>query len=432
MEVIGSENQKYQVGRTQKGLLLITLTLLYMLNFADRSVLSAVLQPMKIALNLTDTELGIVQSVFSIGVGLLALPASFVVDRWSRRKSLGLMAIIWSIATFATGISRNFVQLLFCRAFVGFGEAGYALGGVGWLSVVFPRNRKGLVNGIYGIGAVLGTVGGMMLAGLIVTKTGNWQAPFIYFAIPGVLIGIAVFFFKDYASVRKQNESAFNKKYFVDWIQLFKGKAYTLTVIGQTMFGFFYYTLIGFLPALLMRAYDIDAAKATLIVGGAALLSLVGAPLGGWLGDKWMSRNKAARPLFMGILLLTFFLSATAMMLTLGNPLPVVITFLIISSISASIIAPIGQSIFTDVLPISHRVTGSGTIILFMYLAGASLGPWLVGVISDTFGGGAIGLKTGFLFIVPSLLIGSIAFFTSAKSYVKESALINDEALAEK
>ncbi len=431
MEATGSANQKYQVGRTQKVLLLSTLTLLYLLNFADRSVLSAVLQPMKIALNLTDTQLGIVQSVFNIGVGLMALPASFVVDRWSRRKSLGIMAIIWSIATFATGISRNFIQLLFSRAVVGVGEAGYAIGGIGWLSVVFPRNRKGLVNGIYSLGAVLGTVGGMVLAGYIVTKTGNWQDPFIYFAIPGVLVGVAVFFFKDYATARKENESTFNKKYFADWIKLFKGKAYTLTVIAQTMFGLFYFTYLGFMPALLMRAYGIDAAKATLIVGASALLAIVGAPLGGWLGDKWMSRNKAARPLLNGILFLVFFLSAGAVMLTLGGPLPLVIAFMIVVALATSISTPIGQAIFTDILPISHRVTGIGTIIVFTYLAGASLGPWIVGLISDLFGGGATGLKNGFLFIVPSLLIASIMYLLSAKYYVKESALINDEALAE-
>lgn len=430
MESSVPAKQKYQLGRTQGWLLLTVLTLLYLLSYADRSVLSAVLQPMKVALNLSDTELGIVQSVFNIGVAILAIPMSFIVDRWSRRKSLGLMAIVWSLATFATGLASKFVHLLFARSIVGVGEAGYTVGGVGWLSVVFPRNRKGLVNGIFGIGAVLGTVGGLVLAGFIATKTGDWRTPFLYFAIPGILLSIPVFFFKDYASAKNQNEGIFNKKYFADWIKLFKSKSYTLTVIASTLFGFFYFTYLGFIPALLMRSYGIDAGQATLIVGGSALLALIGAPLGGWLADKWLAHNRGARPLVMAILLLVFFLSAGATFLMLGVAMPVIIAFMMITGLATSIIGPVSQSIFTDILPLSHRVTGNGLLVLIMYL-GSALGPWVVGLISDAYGGGAIGLKNGLLSIVPALLLSCIAWFVSTRYYVEDSARISDEAFAE-
>lgn len=431
MEPASPNKSRYQVGRTQGVFLLTVLTLLYLLDFADRSVLSAVLEPMKIALGLTDTELGIVQSVFNIGVGLLSIPMSFVVDRWSRRKSLGLMAIIWSIATFATGMANKFVHLLFARALVGIGESGYVIGGVGWLSVAFPKNRKGLITGIFGIGAVLGTVLGLILAGFITTKTGSWQTPFFFFAVPGVILGIAVFFFKDYAVTARKSEGMFTKKYFIEWIQLFKIKSFTYTTIAQTFFGFFYFTYIGFLPALLMRAYNLDAAKATLIVGLTALLAIVGAPLGGWLADLWLVRNRAARPLFMSILQLTFFLSAGATFLLLGNPLPLLIVFMVITSLSVSVIGPMLQSIITDICPLSHRVSGNGLLSTFIYFAGAALGPWVVGLISDAYGGEAAGLKNGFLFILPALLIASILYFISCRDYVEDSARVNDEAFAE-
>ncbi len=430
MESAMPMKEKYQVGKVQAGLLLTVGTLLYLLNYADRAVLSAVLEPMKIALNLTDAELGIVQSVFNVGVAILAIPMSFLVDRWSRRKSLGLMAIVWSIATFATGLSSKFIHLLAARSAVGVGEAGYTVGAIGWLSVVFPKGRKGLVQGIFGIGSVVGTVGGLVLAGYIATKTGDWRTPFIYFAIPGLLLAIPVFFFKDYANVRARNERAFNRKYFADWILLFKRKSYTLTVIGQTLFGFFYFTYIGFMPALLMRAYGLDAHNATLIVGGAALLALIGGPLGGWVADKWLAHNKGARPLVMGIAMLTLFLSAGAVFVTLGVAMPILIALIAISALATSIIQPVSQAIFTDILPLSHRMTGNGLLVSIMYL-GNALGPWVVGLVSDTYGSGAIGLKTGFLFIVPAVLISSIIWFVNTRFYIADSARVSDEALAE-
>src|SRR5512137_1371351 len=118
------DKQKYQVGGRGAVLVLIVLFLLYVLNFADRALMAIVVEPMKAALGFNDAQIGATQSIFLLGVALLMIPGSVLVERWSRRKMLGLMAIVWSAATLVTGLGTKFWHLLGARFSVGIGEAG--------------------------------------------------------------------------------------------------------------------------------------------------------------------------------------------------------------------------------------------------------------------------------------------------------------------
>jgi MFS family permease len=133
------EKTKYQVGGRGAVFVLIVLFLLYILNFADRAIMAIALEPMKKALDLTDAQVGTTQSIFFLGVGLLMIPGAIFVERWSRRKTLGWMAIIWSLATLATGLGTRLWHLLAARFVVGVGEAGYNPGGTSWLSLAFSK-----------------------------------------------------------------------------------------------------------------------------------------------------------------------------------------------------------------------------------------------------------------------------------------------------
>ena len=123
---------------------------------------------------------------------------------------MALMAIAWSLFTFLTAIARGFVILSFVRFFVGVGEAGYKAGGVGWLSLAFPKSARARAVGVLDmalpLGAALGTVGG----GVIAQATGDWRTPFYYFARPGILLGTASFFLPDYKTIKAEDEPAFS------------------------------------------------------------------------------------------------------------------------------------------------------------------------------------------------------------------------------
>jgi len=115
------QSAEFKVSGFQRTSILVVCFLLYMINFMDRQVLSAVLEPMKIDLGFTDTQAGILQTGFFLSMAILGIPASYLVDRWSRRKTMSLIAIIWSAFTYVTGLGRSFVGVLLPRIVVGIG-----------------------------------------------------------------------------------------------------------------------------------------------------------------------------------------------------------------------------------------------------------------------------------------------------------------------
>jgi MFS family permease len=101
----------YDVGARQRAATLAVVFVLYMLNSMDRNVLAAVAEYMKRDLSLSDAQTGAIQTVCLVCVAGFALPAAFTIDRWSRRKSVALMALVWSLATALTGVASGFAML---------------------------------------------------------------------------------------------------------------------------------------------------------------------------------------------------------------------------------------------------------------------------------------------------------------------------------
>ena len=113
------KEKEYTVGGIGAHMVLVVMSLLYLINFMDRQVLSAVLEPMRIDLELNDFQAGAVQTIFLLGIALFSFPVAYLADRWSRRKAVALMAVIWSVFTYLTGLGRSFLGVVVPRAIVG-------------------------------------------------------------------------------------------------------------------------------------------------------------------------------------------------------------------------------------------------------------------------------------------------------------------------
>jgi len=120
-----TSKHEFKLNAFQRNSILVICFLLYMINFMDRQVLSVVLEPLKLDLGLTDTQAGLLQTVFFLSMAFFAFPAAYLVDRWSRRKALSVMAIVWSAFTYITGLGKTFLGVLLPRIVVGIGEAGF-------------------------------------------------------------------------------------------------------------------------------------------------------------------------------------------------------------------------------------------------------------------------------------------------------------------
>jgi MFS family permease len=119
------EEKQYKVRRGSAYTILIVLSLLQLLDWADRSILSIALQSIKQQFNLTDTQAGMLPSLLQFGVVIMTVPVSMLADRWARRKVIAIMDIVWSAFTLFTGLGTQLWHLLLARFMVGAGEAGW-------------------------------------------------------------------------------------------------------------------------------------------------------------------------------------------------------------------------------------------------------------------------------------------------------------------
>lgn len=110
-----------------------------LLAVTDRQIIALLVQPIKADLQLTDTEIGMLQGLaFGMCYGLAGLPIGWAVDRYPRRFILFLGISFWSLSATACGLARDFTSLFVGRMAVGVGEATNNPAAVSLISDLFP------------------------------------------------------------------------------------------------------------------------------------------------------------------------------------------------------------------------------------------------------------------------------------------------------
>src|SRR5512135_1393576 len=158
-------------------------------DYVSRQVVVSMFSHLKAQWDLSDRQLGALVSIVSVTVAIGAVPVSLLADRWSRVKSIVLMALIWSLATVACAFAASYPQLLAGRAIVGMGEAGYGTVGVALLATLFPPRMRSTILGTFLAAGMLGSVLGVVLGGVIAEHWG-WQAAFTTVGIPGLVVSV--------------------------------------------------------------------------------------------------------------------------------------------------------------------------------------------------------------------------------------------------
>src|SRR5947209_7917657 len=119
------------------------------LNYMDRWVGSAVAPLIQVEFGLSDFNVGLLGSAFTLVYALAALPFGLWADRGARRTVIGAGVAIWSAATLVTGLTSNFLQLFTTRAVLGIGEASYYPAATSLLGDLFPRHMRGRIMSIW-------------------------------------------------------------------------------------------------------------------------------------------------------------------------------------------------------------------------------------------------------------------------------------------
>ena len=379
----------------------VTLLLLvaFTFSFVDRQVLNLLVEPIRLDLQVSDTQISFLQGLaFAVTYILMSVPLGRMVDKYNR---VGIMiggVLIWSATTVACGLSRTYSQLLFARFGVGAGEAALTPAAWSVLADYFRPTKLALPISVYLMGPYLGA-GLAMIAGAevldwsrevqevslpIVGVVAPWQATFIAVGLPGVLIAGLLATIRE--PKRKGRQGALRE--VPGWRAVLRymwqrKKVYAALHLGVPFIVVMLYGLQAWTPTILLRVYGWDLADAGRIYGTLALVTGSAGVLSGPVLSRYLlGRGVLDAPLRVAVLGAGM---ATLSLATLPFQSSGEMALVSIGCASFFVTLPLAliTTVMQEVTPNNMRGVVNGMYVVTNNVLGLALGPTLVAASTD-------------------------------------------------
>src|ERR1700759_3166559 len=145
---------------------LAILTVVYALNFLDRTIFNVLIEPIKKEFALSDTTMGLLAGFgFVLFYSLLGIPIARLADRLNRRNIVAVAFAFWSAMTFLCGMAGSRAAPGLARIGVGIGESAGPPASQSLVADLFDKNERPRALGIYAIGTYLGVFLGYFIGG---------------------------------------------------------------------------------------------------------------------------------------------------------------------------------------------------------------------------------------------------------------------------
>jgi MFS transporter, Spinster family, sphingosine-1-phosphate transporter len=291
-----NEKAELELSSWRANFWLIVITLIYLLDQADRNIVAAVLPALIKEFSLTDASAGLIGGIMFLSMLLLVVPCGILVDKWSRKYMITIMVTIWSATTWFTGVATNYAHLLLARLGVGAGEAGYNPAGYALIGAWFPSRQRATKVGFFNLGQTLGAIVGFGLSGIIGHYWG-WRYVFGVFALPGFILAILMLFAPDYKAKKVDAGIKQDNKVGVGEIfrYILSTRTLLLVFIVQLPITIFIIGLAIWAPSFYIRCWNLNMSQTGQLFMIGAALYCPGPWFGGWLSDKLAVGNPKGR-----------------------------------------------------------------------------------------------------------------------------------------
>lgn len=267
---------------------LAVLTLVYVLNFLDRTLIYILFQPIKKEMAFSDLQLALLGTTsFVIFYTLLGIPFGRLADRTVRKNVIAGGLAVWSLFSGLTGFMHTFWSIFLCRVMVGVGEATLGPAALSLLADYFPPKMRATVQSIYSSGIAIGGGLAFFLGGWLGQSYG-WRVAFYVVGFPGLILAVIVFMLRE---PERGSMEAQTTKPAADWKMLFQSAPIRFLFLGYALFGLASNNLGIWVPTFFVREHHF-----TLLTIGtwAGILSIViGMPsmiLAGVVSDRVKNR----------------------------------------------------------------------------------------------------------------------------------------------
>jgi predicted MFS family arabinose efflux permease len=403
---------------------IIILFAINILNFYDRQVAGAVVEPMRKEFHLDDFQIGLLTTAMTLLYAIVGVPLGRIADVWSRKRLLAWGVVIWSALTAFTYFATSYAMVMVSRLGVGVGEATCAPTATSWLGDLVPRARRARVLALFMLGVPVGGALSYFFSGPIAQRYG-WRVAMIVAAAPALLLIPALFAARE--PVRGESEThAETAPTGSMWVVL---KIPTLwwIIASGALINFNMYAIGTFMPAMLGRIHGLKVGDAGIATGILYMVGgVIGGLAGGWIGDHIIRSRENGRMI------------ASALISVLGAPfayygaiqgkghLMAAVVLWTVAYGSLNTYYGLVYSSIQDIVAPAQRGATMALYFMAMYICGASFGSVITGRLSDHYarvasGSGPIteaaratGLQTAMLAIpVVSVLLAIVLYMGS-------------------
>ena len=262
----------------------------------DYGLISLLVQPIKNATHMSDSQLALLMGpAYSAVYLLFGIPMAWISDRGRRTYVLSGALSIWSLGTAACGLVSSFWPFAACRGVMG---GAISVKGPTTVSIIpdlVPREKLSRAFGIYNVallgGQYMSTIAGGLLLGWLLHRMPinvlgieirhAWQMVFILMGLPGLLVAAVVALTVPEPSRHGQGD----KPSMVSVLKFMflgpAGRVFIPTMIGTAMAGILLAGYGGWRAAFFSRTFHMGAHIYGPLAG---MLGLIGAPLGVIIG----------------------------------------------------------------------------------------------------------------------------------------------------
>jgi MHS family proline/betaine transporter-like MFS transporter len=321
-------------------------------------------------------------------------------DRIGRKRTLALTVLLMSAATALMGVLPGYAAIglaapalvVLLRFVQGVSAGGEISGAVSFVAEHAPQHRRGFFVGMISVGAVVGTLLGSLIPGVLLLtlsteqmQAWGWRIPLLV-ALPLGLVGLYIRQKLDetpyFLALREERNRAANPVRAA-----LAGReqrrllliAFFLVAANASSF----YMIVGYLPSFATRSLELSGLQAfapSVIALAACLVAEVG---GAWLSDR-VGRRTVLLASVLGLLVLSY----PSFLLITSGTFGLIACGLVLFGLIAGAYAAVINAALVELFPTRVRVSGHGiTYNLSVALFGGSapyLLTWLGGATGST------------------------------------------------
>jgi MFS family permease len=355
---------------------------------------------------------GSLATAFLITYMISAPALSFLADRFSRWIVIGVCVLLWSAATFASGLAWTFLALALARVASASAMVAMVQQRRRCSLIIFPIQVRGRIMAIFCCAIPVGSALGYVLGGLINAQMG-WRWAFYIAAIPGIVLGLLCFWRRDPRAptgAREERKRA-NKE---DYLTLFRNRSFVFNCGAQTAMTFALGGMAFWMPAYLIFR-DQPPALATPMFGGITVVAgLISTLFGGFIADRLQKRVGGAYFLVSGagmLLAFPFFIA------TLYLPFPAAWVSLFLAVFFVFLNTGPSNAALANVAPAKIRATAFALNILIIHALGDAISPPLLGLVA-----GRWNMNVSFFVVSFAMLVSGIVWLLGMKFLAADTA----------